>query len=628
VAREVQFYWDFGKGEWGDQGSWDIGFGLFRQHLYYRGWWSGLNCWRYPDASVGPRPGLRDGTPQSWPAGVDTKQLMGFGVVPRSARLALFNSQGILPTLWLATSDGNVYVWVINNLWNGGTASLLASLGYTAISAFGHASNYLSAMANTDVPAGGGIFNLATAAKLAGSPAGGILAVWNNVLVCAGIGGYPNQIRYSQPLDASGNYAWTDAASTTIAAGSNGQTLPQATINVASTAGFPSAGTILVQTSAGPQYVNYSGVTATTFTGCTGGTGTLLTGQAVTYNPAGVVPAGSLNVGDGYITGVWPQRTHCVITTTTGTYIWAGQPGVNDTIRPAAETDGPSFPQWGSLDGDGMLWYLAFPGVYPADTPRWFNGSRTGNIAYLHAERGSSQGGYQNIGDNLSDQVVPPAFAASRLSRRREEMILGDLRRAVTFHRGVWTQHEFGSLDGFGKGFAAYDAVDGIIYFCSQLAPGAGNFPRIDMLYTDALEPGYEGGAQPQRAGDRTNVPLSGSFTLPEWNGRAGEEVTVREVAVDFKKINTGGTLNNHIDCTVTALRQRDQAGGTASATLSWDEAPSAAGGTWGASTTQRKVFLFGDQGHGNAYQISFPVLRGVAIQKVVVTAEVEQLNL
>ena len=38
---------------------------------------------------------------------------------------------------------------------------------------------------------------------------------------------------------------------TTIAAGSNGQTLPQPTINVASTAGFPSSGTIAVVTSAG-----------------------------------------------------------------------------------------------------------------------------------------------------------------------------------------------------------------------------------------------------------------------------------------------------------------------------------------------------------------------------------------
>jgi hypothetical protein len=67
---------------------------------------------------------------------------------------------------------------------------------------------------------------------------------------------------------------------TTIAAGSNGAVLPQATINVASTTGFPASGTIFTSTGAGTP-ITYTGVTATTFTGCTGGTATLLTGQTV-----------------------------------------------------------------------------------------------------------------------------------------------------------------------------------------------------------------------------------------------------------------------------------------------------------------------------------------------------------
>ena len=68
------------------------------------------------------------------------------------------------------------------------------------------------------------------------------------------------------------------APSTTIAIGSNGQTLPQATINVASTIGFNTAGTITI----GGSIVTYTGTTATTFTGCTGGTATMTTGEAVT----------------------------------------------------------------------------------------------------------------------------------------------------------------------------------------------------------------------------------------------------------------------------------------------------------------------------------------------------------
>lgn len=70
-----------------------------------------------------------------------------------------------------------------------------------------------------------------------------------------------------------------------VAAGSNGAVLPQATINVDSTAGF-NPGTNNVTTAHAPALaiqtgvnsftvVHYTGTTATTFTGCTGGTGTL-----------------------------------------------------------------------------------------------------------------------------------------------------------------------------------------------------------------------------------------------------------------------------------------------------------------------------------------------------------------
>lgn len=84
----------------------------------------------------------------------------------------------------------------------------------------------------------------------------------------------------------AGNY-------TSITAGSNGQILPQGTINVASTTGFPTVGWVYVTTTTGFQVVNYTGVTATSFTGCTGGTGTMATGNAVVTAYA---PTGSINV--------------------------------------------------------------------------------------------------------------------------------------------------------------------------------------------------------------------------------------------------------------------------------------------------------------------------------------------
>lgn len=78
--------------------------------------------------------------------------------------------------------------------------------------------------------------------------------------------------------------AYTGIVNTTIAVGSNGASLPQSIINVASTAGFPSSGTINVVTSSNVvQTVTYTGTSGgNQFTGCTGGTGTMSTGGAVT----------------------------------------------------------------------------------------------------------------------------------------------------------------------------------------------------------------------------------------------------------------------------------------------------------------------------------------------------------
>lgn len=80
---------------------------------------------------------------------------------------------------------------------------------------------------------------------------------------------------------------------TTIANASNGLSLPQKTINVASTSGFPSAGTIAVTTTAGVETVHYAGVTATSFTDCTGGTGAMSSTDGVVALGSTAIAAGS-----------------------------------------------------------------------------------------------------------------------------------------------------------------------------------------------------------------------------------------------------------------------------------------------------------------------------------------------
>ena len=76
---------------------------------------------------------------------------------------------------------------------------------------------------------------------------------------------------------------------TTIAVASNGASLPQATINVADTTGFPASGTVFITTSAGVQTVTYTGLTGTSFTGATGGTGVMSTGGLVSATANAIV---------------------------------------------------------------------------------------------------------------------------------------------------------------------------------------------------------------------------------------------------------------------------------------------------------------------------------------------------
>jgi len=80
---------------------------------------------------------------------------------------------------------------------------------------------------------------------------------------------------------AANAYVAVAEAVTAIAVASNGATLPQATINVDSTTGFPASGTVYLTTTNGVEAVTYTGVTGTSFTGCSGGIGTLATGDLV-----------------------------------------------------------------------------------------------------------------------------------------------------------------------------------------------------------------------------------------------------------------------------------------------------------------------------------------------------------
>ncbi len=118
-------------------------------------------------------------------------------------------------------------------------------------------------------------------------------------------------------LDKNNSQSSTASAATSIAALSDGQSLPQSTINVASTTGFPASGLIWVTSNAGVQIVKYSGTTATTFTNCTGGTGTMSAGVSTTIaagSNGATLPQATINVAS--TTGFAASGTIYVVTST------------------------------------------------------------------------------------------------------------------------------------------------------------------------------------------------------------------------------------------------------------------------------------------------------------------------
>lgn len=89
------------------------------------------------------------------------------------------------------------------------------------------------------------------------------------------------------------------SVNTTITGSSDAVSLPTGTINVVSTAGFPTSGALYVTTTNGPQVVIYTNTTGTSFTGCTLGTGVMHTGNPVVSLFTVVLPS-SPDTGDLY----------------------------------------------------------------------------------------------------------------------------------------------------------------------------------------------------------------------------------------------------------------------------------------------------------------------------------------
>ena len=80
-------------------------------------------------------------------------------------------------------------------------------------------------------------------------------------------------------------------------------TLPQAIITVVSTTPFAGSGTVTMLTATGPQSITYTGLTATTFTGCSGGTGAFVIGNLMAADSLTLARASQNTLAKSVVTG-------------------------------------------------------------------------------------------------------------------------------------------------------------------------------------------------------------------------------------------------------------------------------------------------------------------------------------
>lgn len=189
-------------------------------------------------------------------------------------------------------------------------------------------------------------------------------------------------------INNTNSQTFTNAANTAIAAASNGQTLPQSTINVASTTGFPASGTAYVATNNGIQIVRYSGTTATTLTNCTGGTGTMTAGLTTTTSGIQTLPTATINVTGNPVSLGFPTSGTIYVITTAGPQIvnytnittssFTGCTGGTGTTAA-----GNSVASAGGVVACGLNRILTATGGPPTITTTFPHGMSTGDYAQI-----------------------------------------------------------------------------------------------------------------------------------------------------------------------------------------------------------------------------------------------------
>lgn len=184
MPSEVIPFSGFAFGEYGSQASYSVGFAVFRQHLLYRGWWTGQNIVRGIDGSLFPmpQPKLKSSSIVGLSSAV---QNVGSGYA--SGRVGWLKSGN-----QIAQSSAGTYTF---NWLTGTTANTTAFGDTIAVGSHTYACGASSAIHDIDHVAG-------TVAVLAGSPsAAQSICQYGDRLVVGGTAANKNRVYFSAAGD-------------------------------------------------------------------------------------------------------------------------------------------------------------------------------------------------------------------------------------------------------------------------------------------------------------------------------------------------------------------------------------------------------------------------------------------
>ena len=323
--------------------------------------------------------------------------------------------------------------------------------------------------------------------------------------------------------------------------------------------------------------------------------------------------ANFIDVGDSWgVNSLHAQRQHLLIVKQEQHFVMTGVPGVNPVLR-KVNTGQAGFRSGMVAMGDHDLTY-----GWPTNEnyPYTFNGSNQQDMEHL-AE-------WLVYGGNADAfPCTDPGVAPIVGKNKGAAYFQGTSNRGLLLVNGTWSKHVYGVTVG-GAGLVGNNRwASG--YHSVTVSDGgtAGTVAKFYSLNTEAISPGLESNTS-MRAGDDSSTALTGNVTFPEWWSESGSEIRVRSVIVDFRKWDTGSATTNHFDLKVDMLRRYDNTSPTSSNTVSFDQAAASASTS---GVIDRRVFGFGEQGVGNGFQLVFTNVRGIAIQRIEVVLDIDQVR-